>query len=54
VQDPSLMRPAEVDLLIGDASRARRELGWRPEVGFRDLIHRMVDADLKRLSAGRK
>ncbi len=50
VQDPALMRPAEVDVLIGDATRARRELGWRPEVGFQDLIRRMVEADLKRLS----
>jgi GDPmannose 4,6-dehydratase len=54
VLDPALVRPAEVDLLIGDASRARRELGWRPEVGFQELIRRMVEADLKRLSAGAK
>ncbi len=54
VRDPALVRPAEVDLLIGDASKARRELGWKPEVGFRELIRRMVDADLKRLSAGKK
>jgi GDPmannose 4,6-dehydratase len=49
VQDPSLVRPAEVDLLIGDASKARREIGWRPRVGFQDLIRMMVDADLERL-----
>jgi GDPmannose 4,6-dehydratase len=49
VQDPSLVRPAEVDLLIGDASKARRELGWRPKVGFRELVRMMVEADLKRL-----
>ncbi|HEY7328452.1 MAG TPA: GDP-mannose 4,6-dehydratase [Gemmataceae bacterium] len=49
VQDPELIRPAEVDLLIGDASKARRQLGWQPRVSFRELIHRMVDADLERL-----
>jgi GDPmannose 4,6-dehydratase len=48
VVDPDLTRPAEVDHLVGDASRARRALGWRPEVTFRELIHRMVDADLER------
>jgi GDPmannose 4,6-dehydratase len=50
VQDPAFMRPAEVDLLIGDASKARRLLGWQPRVGFRELVHRMVDADLERLA----
>ncbi len=49
VQDPRFMRPAEVDLLVGDASRARAELGWRPEVGFTALVQMMVDADLERL-----
>ncbi len=49
VQDPSLIRPAEVDLLIGDASKARRVLGWRPEVNFTQLVERMVQADLVRL-----
>ncbi len=48
--DPSLIRPAEVDHLIGDASKARSTLGWRPEVDFRSLVHQMVDADLARLS----
>ena len=48
VQDPQLMRPAEVDLLIGDAGKARRVLGWQPEVSFTQLIQRMVDADLQR------
>ena len=48
VVDPDLTRPAEVDYLVGDASKARRALGWRPEVTFRGLIHRMVDADLER------
>lgn len=49
VQDPALTRPAEVDLLIGDASKARRLLGWRPEVAFPDLVRLMVEADLKKL-----
>jgi GDPmannose 4,6-dehydratase len=49
VQDPALMRPAEVDLLVGDPSKARRELGWAPEVDFRGLVRMMVEADLKRL-----
>lgn len=47
-EDPSLLRPAEVDHLIGDASRARERLGWRPEVSFEDLVNLMVDADLAR------
>jgi GDPmannose 4,6-dehydratase len=46
VIDPALFRPAEVDLLIGDAAKARKNLGWRPEVSFEELIDRMVDADL--------
>jgi len=50
VEDPALVRPAEVDLLIGDASKARRQLGWQPRVGFRDLIRRMVEADLERVA----
>ncbi len=50
VQDPALMRPAEVDLLIGDASKARRQLGWQPKVGFQELVERMVRADLEALS----
>jgi GDPmannose 4,6-dehydratase len=45
-QDPRFMRPAEVDLLIGDASKARDRLGWQPKVGFDELIRMMVDADL--------
>ncbi|HEY8506268.1 MAG TPA: GDP-mannose 4,6-dehydratase [Gemmataceae bacterium] len=52
VQDPALMRPAEVDLLIGDASKARRVLGWKPEVSFEELVRRMVEADLQRLQGG--
>jgi GDPmannose 4,6-dehydratase len=48
--DSSLIRPAEVDHLIGDASRAQRALGWQPTVSFQQLIAMMVDADIKRLS----
>jgi GDPmannose 4,6-dehydratase len=51
VQDERFMRPAEVDLLIGDPAKAKAELGWEPEVGFRDLVHMMVDADLDRIRA---
>jgi GDPmannose 4,6-dehydratase len=49
VTDPALIRPAEVDHLLGDPSKARRELGWAPEVSFEQMIQMMVDADLKRL-----
>jgi GDPmannose 4,6-dehydratase len=48
--DPSLIRPAEVDLLIGDATKARTRLGWEPTVDFAELVRMMVDADLERLS----
>ncbi len=51
VTDERLLRPAEVDHLLGDPSKARRELGWSPEVDFEELIGLMVDADLKRLGA---
>lgn len=47
--EPDLVRPAEVDLLIGDSSKARKQLGWTTEVTFQQLIHRMVDADLQRV-----
>jgi GDPmannose 4,6-dehydratase len=47
--DERFKRPAEVELLIGDASKAREKLGWVPKVGFDELVGRMVDADLKRL-----
>jgi GDPmannose 4,6-dehydratase len=50
VQDERFMRPAEVDLLIGDPAKAKAELGWAPEVGFRELVHMMVDADLERVA----
>jgi len=44
--DPKYYRPTEVDLLIGDASKAKRDLGWEPKVRFEELAHMMVDADL--------
>ncbi|MDW8352157.1 MAG: GDP-mannose 4,6-dehydratase [Anaerolineae bacterium] len=47
VVDPKYYRPAEVDLLIGDASKARRVLGWEPQVKFEQLVRMMVDADLQ-------
>jgi GDPmannose 4,6-dehydratase len=47
VVDPTLLRPAEVELLQGDYTKARRQLGWKPTVSFRDLIEMMVKADLK-------
>ncbi len=49
VQDPRFMRPAEVDLLIGDASKARAKLGWTPKVTFEQLVEMMVRADVDRL-----
>jgi GDPmannose 4,6-dehydratase len=51
VQDPSLLRPAEVDHLIGDASKAAATLHWSPKVSFEQLIEMMVDADRERLSS---
>jgi GDPmannose 4,6-dehydratase len=48
-QDPALLRPAEVEHLVGDASKARRDLGWTPRVGFAALVEMMVRADLDRL-----
>lgn len=47
--DPAFFRPAEVDLLIGDPTRARNELGWKPAVDFPGLVRMMVDADIARL-----
>jgi GDPmannose 4,6-dehydratase len=49
--DPSLLRPAEVEHLLGDSTRARSELGWKPDVSFQQLIEMMVDAELARISA---
>ena len=51
VQDPRYMRPAEVDHLIGDSSKAHRELGWKPEVDFQGLVQMMVEADMERWQA---
>lgn len=48
-QDPALLRPAEVDHLLGDSSKARTQLKWEPKVDFKQLIEMMVDADIKRL-----
>jgi GDPmannose 4,6-dehydratase len=48
--DPAFLRPAEVDLLIGDSSKARQQLGWSPKVNFESLIKMMVDADLERMA----
>jgi GDPmannose 4,6-dehydratase len=50
VTDPAFLRPAEVDHLVGDASKARSELGWQPKVSFDSLAKLMVDADVERLS----
>jgi GDPmannose 4,6-dehydratase len=52
VQDERFMRPAEVDLLVGDASKAGRDLGWEPLVTFPQLVEMMVEADLQALRAG--
>ncbi|RME08562.1 MAG: GDP-mannose 4,6-dehydratase [Anaerolineae bacterium] len=49
VQDPRFYRPAEVDLLVGDPSKAREKLGWRPRVSLEELVQMMVDADLRYL-----
>ena len=53
VQDPRFMRPAEVDLLVGDPSKAGQELGWEPTVTFSGLVKMMVEADLKLLENGK-
>ncbi len=50
VVDPRFVRPAEIDMLIGDASKARAQLGWVPGVGFEELVATMVEADINRLS----
>ena len=53
VQDPRFLRPAEVDLLVADPSKAREQLGWTPTVAFNALVEMMVDADLERQRARR-
>jgi len=50
IQDSKFYRPAEVDLLVGDPSKAYRELGWEPSISFKQLVRMMVDADMKVLS----
>jgi GDPmannose 4,6-dehydratase len=45
--DPRYYRPAEVDLLLGDSSKAERDLGWKPETSFEDLVRLMVEADME-------
>jgi len=54
IEDPKFIRPAEVDLLVGNAGKARRVLGWRPTVTFAGLIEMMVEADLAAIRSGRK
>jgi GDPmannose 4,6-dehydratase len=49
--DPAFYRPAEVDLLVGNASRAREALGWRPTTSFRRLVESMIEADLARVKS---
>jgi len=51
ISDPAFFRPAEVDQLLGDVSKARAKLGWVPKVGFAELAEMMVDADMRRLTA---
>jgi len=53
-QDPALIRPAEVDHLLGDCTKAKRELGWTPEVDFKQLVEMMVDADIERHQKARR
>jgi GDPmannose 4,6-dehydratase len=52
VIDPALVRPAEVDLLIGDPAKAKRQLGWKPEITFEQMIERMVKSDIEKLKGG--
>jgi GDPmannose 4,6-dehydratase len=49
--DPAFIRPAEVDLLIGDPAKAKKHLGWTPKVSFEQMISMMVDSDIARLSS---
>jgi len=51
VSDSKFMRPAEVDMLVGDASKSHARLGWEPSVTFEEMIRMMVDADMKALQA---
>jgi len=54
VHDPRYLRPAEVDLLIGDASKARSKIGWQPKTTFKELVRLMVEADIRLLQAHRE
>lgn len=54
VQDPRFMRPAEIDLLVGDPSKAGRQLGWEPTVSFSELVKMMVESDLSLIQSGKK
>ncbi|MBN1202465.1 MAG: GDP-mannose 4,6-dehydratase [Anaerolineae bacterium] len=54
VQDPRFMRPAEVDLLVGNSAKAGEKLGWEPDITFEQLIHMMLDADLELLKSGKE
>jgi GDPmannose 4,6-dehydratase len=49
-EDPRLFRPAEVDLLLGDSTKARTTIGWKPKIGFKELVRMMVDSDLRRIN----
>ena len=51
--NPKFFRPAEVDLLVGDASKAKRVLGWEPRVSYEELVRRMVESDMKLLAEGK-
>jgi len=53
VHDPVLFRPAEVNILVGDCSKANARLGWQARIGFQDLVREMVDADCARLGIAR-
>ena len=54
VQDPRFMRPAEVDLLVGDPSKAGAKLGWEPTVTFPELVKMMVESDMALIESGQK
>ena len=49
--DPRYFRPSEVDILLGDASKAREKLGWRPRITFRELVRLMIDAEMQALQS---
>ena len=49
VQDPEFFRPVDLNMLVGDSSKARKKLGWNPSVSFEQLVKLMVDSDIKKL-----